>query len=350
MQTVLFDSIKKNWSTEDLVNNRLNFKWYATNNLTAAMEMRNRIIYGDMITNNPLVASTYASDNGFLNMTANIIQGNSFILNTNIDRLWLAWEENKIRITLGRQRINWGQCFVWNPNDLFNVYSFFDFDYVERPGSDAVRIQYYNTATNTSEFAIKMNNQNEVTAAGYYKFNTHGYDIQFLGGVLNSKDYMIGTGWSGSISSVAFRGELSYFQPMKTFTDTSGQFMMSIGADHTFGNRMMIQGEFLYSNKSLNQAPDFLSYYNAPLTVQNLAIVNYNFFAQFSYPVTPLLNATFAGMFFLGIRGYYIGPSVSYSLTNNLDVSFYLQSFSGKFQNQPTQNINLAFLRIKMNF
>ena len=32
---------------------------------------------------------------------------------------------------------------VWNPNDLFNAFSFVDFDYEERPGSDALRIQKY---------------------------------------------------------------------------------------------------------------------------------------------------------------------------------------------------------------
>ena len=36
--------------------------------------------------------------------------------------------------TAGRQRINWGQTFVWNVNDVFNAYSYFDFDYKERPG------------------------------------------------------------------------------------------------------------------------------------------------------------------------------------------------------------------------
>ena len=46
-------------------------------------------------------------------------------------------------LRIGRQRINWGVNLAWNPNDLFNAYSLIDFDYQERPGSDAIRFQYY---------------------------------------------------------------------------------------------------------------------------------------------------------------------------------------------------------------
>ncbi|MCG8318265.1 MAG: hypothetical protein MI921_02070 [Cytophagales bacterium] len=43
---------------------------------------------------------------------------------------------------IGKHRINWGKSYVWNPNDVFNAYSFFDFDYEERRGTDALLIKY----------------------------------------------------------------------------------------------------------------------------------------------------------------------------------------------------------------
>lgn len=111
---------------------------------------------------------------------------------------------------------------MWNPNDIFNAYSFFDFDYVERPGSDALRLQYYNSEVSSTELAVKMNRDKQVTAAGLYKFNAFEYDFQVLGGTLNQTDYVVGCGWSGAIESVSFRGELSYFQPKNKFSDTTG--------------------------------------------------------------------------------------------------------------------------------
>ena len=83
------------------------------------------------------------SDQGFVDLSWNILNEQSFFLNTTIDRLWVDLNYGKFQARIGRQRINWGQTLVWNPNDIFNAYSFFDFDYIERPGSDAVRLQYY---------------------------------------------------------------------------------------------------------------------------------------------------------------------------------------------------------------
>lgn len=211
MQSVMFDSINKNWTMDNYVTNRLNFKWYTTSYLSAVAEMRNRIVFGETIKNNPQTyASSFEHDYGWMNLNHNIATGNSYLVNLNVDRLYVAYQQDKLNITLGRQRINWGQTLVWNPNDIFNAYSFLDFDYIERPGSDALRLQYYTSETTVMEMAIKVNNVNQITAAGLYRFNTSGYDIQLLGGVFNSEDYVAGAGFSGAINSIALRGEASY--------------------------------------------------------------------------------------------------------------------------------------------
>jgi hypothetical protein len=66
-----------------------------------------------------------------------------WIGHTNINRLYLDWRKNNWQVRMGRQRINWGVNLVSNPNDLFNTYSFFDFDYTERPGADALRVKHF---------------------------------------------------------------------------------------------------------------------------------------------------------------------------------------------------------------
>ncbi len=83
------------------------------------------------------------ADDGLVDMSWNIVEKQSFLLNTTIDRLWFDLHFNKFQVTVGRQRINWGQTFVWNPNDIFNAYSFFDFDYVERPEAMLSGFSYF---------------------------------------------------------------------------------------------------------------------------------------------------------------------------------------------------------------
>ncbi|HEY4786787.1 MAG TPA: hypothetical protein VIH57_12090, partial [Bacteroidales bacterium] len=154
LQNAMFDSIQGNWVTENIIHNRLNFKWYPVSSLSGALEMRNRLVFGESIKLDPNSASSYDKDYGLMKLTTNIFHGGSYLLNTSVDRLWLAFEKNKWKITLGRQRINWSQTWVWNPNDIFNTYSFFDFDYAERPGSDAFRVQYYNSEVSVTELAL----------------------------------------------------------------------------------------------------------------------------------------------------------------------------------------------------
>ena len=392
MQSVMYENLNDIWLTENQLHNRLNFEWHISRNFSFFMQTRNRFIYGDLIRLDQVmkdledeldgdtisgIASAFGldpgnlgtglggfsnyidqigGDNGAIDLSLMIAKGKTYLLNLFIDRLWFQYTAGNLEITAGRQRINWGQTFVWNPNDIFNTYNFFDFDYPERPGSDALRIQYYPGTTSAVEAALKLDSAENITAAGLCRFNKWKYDIQLLGGVLNSEDYVAGLGWSGNIKSASFRGEISYFHPMDNFKDTTGLFFASLSSEYIFKNSLMIQVEALYRQlpEDMNVS-DFSEYYSGPLSVKNLSFTEYNIFSQATYPVTPLLNATLGGMVFLGdISGYYIGPSLSYSLMDNLDFSVYFQVFSGKFTDgeggKQKQTFNLGFLRFKMSF
>ena len=60
-----------------------------------------------------------------------LLSADSWFLHTMLDRAWIDYTRGKLQLRLGRQRINWGTNLVWNPNDVFNTFSYFDFDYEE---------------------------------------------------------------------------------------------------------------------------------------------------------------------------------------------------------------------------
>jgi hypothetical protein len=355
MQTIMFEDIQDEWISENLFHNRLNLYLYPVKNLSASLQLRSRLIYGDMIESGTEYIDALDKDGGWLDLSFNLFSGESYALNSTIDRIWIQYTAGNFVGTAGRQRINWGQSRVWNPNDLFNVYSYFDVDYTERPGSDAIRLQYYPGYTSTIELAAKIDSSNKVTAAGLFRFNMLGYDLQFLGGVLGEKDYVAGLGWSGNIRNAGFRGEFSYFHDIENFSDTSGVIIFSCGLDYTFTNAFMLQFEFLYSNKSNMPPGGFLGYYDAPMNVKSLAFTEYSLFAAAAYPITPLLQANMAGMYFPDLKGAFVGPSLSYNMLKNLDLSLFIQYFSAELEHPFTlekqrQNILLTFLRLKWNF
>jgi len=321
----------------------------------ASIQLRNRLMYGETLSLIPGYIDNIAKEDGLFDLSFNLLSGESYVLNSAIDRIWFQYTTEGFSATVGRQRINWGQTFVWNANDVFNTYSYFDFDYEERPGADAVRLQFYPNYTSTIETAVKIDSAHRVTAAAMFRFNVFSYDIQLLAGILSEEDYLGGLGWSGNIGGAGFRGEATYFHPKQNFSDTSGMFMGSVGLDYTFPNTLMLQGEYLYSSKPYTSAYGFIDYYGGPLTVKQLAFTEHSLFASGSYQITPLFYASLSGMYFPKLRGYFIGPNLSYNLLSNLDLAFFLQYFNVEQENplsgnESRQRITLWFLRLKWSF
>jgi hypothetical protein len=348
MQSAMFDSLSGPFLNENLIHNRLNFKAYLNDKITFAAEFRNRLFTGDMVRYGRPYAGLIGDDDGVVDMSWNIIEEQSFLLNTTVDRLWLDLHYNKFQLTLGRQRINWGQTFVWNPNDIFNAYSYFDFDYVERPGSDALRLQFFPSSSSAAEFAVKIDDENDITAAGLYRFNIWNYDFQFLAGYMNSEDIVIGAGWSGSVGSMAFRGEGTWFDPYEDFPGDESTVIITAGLDKVFKKNSMAQIQLMYCNNPVDIGY-FGSLYSGNFSSKDLAFSEFTAFGQFTWAATPLLNFTLAAMWFPDLDGYFAGPSADYSLSGNLDFSLIWQHFNALMDGDRT-NINLAFLRLKYSF
>ena len=348
LQSAMFDTLSGPFIYENLLHNRLNFKGYLNDNITLAVELRNRLFTGDMVRSYYGYSDMVGTDEGWLDMSWNIVDERSFFLNTTIDRVWLDLNFNKFQAKIGRQRINWGQTFVWNPNDIFNAYSFFDFDYTERPGSDAVRLQYYPSFSSAIELAAKIDSEDDVTAAGLYRFSKWGYDIQFLAGYSNSSDVVAGAGWSGSIGSVSFRGEGSWFRPLDNFRDTAGTTIITAGFDKVFEKNSMAQIQLMYCNNPL-ELTNIYSFYTGNLSARDLAFSEFSAFGQFTWAATPLMNIGISAMWFPDLKGYFAGPSFDYSLAENVDLSILWQHFDAEMNSLKTR-INLIFLRIRHSF
>jgi hypothetical protein len=348
MQSVMFDTLSGPFIIDNLIHNRLNIKGFINDNLTFAAEVRNRLFTGDMVRTGASYSEMIGTDHGLADLSWNLLNEPSFFLNTTIDRLWFDLNYGKFQARIGRQRINWGQTLVWNPNDIFNAYSFFDIDYIERPGSDAVRLQYYPNYSSAFEIAVKADFENDITAAALYRFNKSGFDIQFLTGYVDSEDLVVGTGWSGAFGAISFRGEASWFQPAKNFADTTGTGLFTAGFDKIFKNDAMAQMQLMYCNNPLDIS-NFTGLYTGNLSAKDLAFSEFSAFAQFSYPLSPLFNLSVAAMWFPEISGYFAGPSMEYSLAENVDFSLIWQHFKGH-TGETDSRINMGFLRIKYSF
>ena len=349
------DPGQSHWISNHYLQNRLNLYFYPTDNLKGSVQLRNRLFYGEYIDQIPGYAQMLEADNGLVDLSGNVIDQENYAFNMAIDRFWLQYTIGKIDIKAGRQRINWSQTYAFNPNDIFNTYSFFEVDYPERPGTDALRVSYYPTFASTAEAAVSLDSANRVTVAGLYRFNKWSYDFQVLAGLLAEQDYVVGLGWSGNIKGAGFRGEASYFHPKKEDDNAEGIFVASVSFDYMFSNSLYLQLEGLYNELPKSGSANFFQIFNRPLTPKMLSFTEYTILANGSYPITSLWNGSLSTIYYPKMNAVFVGPSIDYSASDNLTLSLFWQTFYGDFPNPLTQinenkAFNFGYFRVKYNF
>lgn len=346
---------ERHWTSNHYLHNRLNFFAYPSDGIKASIQVRNRLFYGDYISDVPGYKSMLSSDNGWIDLSANILETNQVVLNTSVDRLWVEYTFSDLELKAGRQRINWSQTFAFNPNDIFNTYSFFEVDYPERPGSDAVKISWYPSHTSVMEGAFSVDSARRITAAAFYRFNQWSYDFQFLGGILKEQDIVLGTGWSGSVRGMGFRGELSYFHPTDRLTDTTGVLVASLSVDYMLNNSLYLQLETLYNQLPADNGDGFLQVFSQPMSVKNLSFTEYTLLLNASYPLSPLVSTSISTIWYPEMNTFFAGPSLEVSITDNLGASLFWQTFYGEFPGiagttAQKSSFHFAYLRAKWNF
>lgn len=332
------------------IHNRLNFKWYASNELTFAVEARNRLFFGQMIKEFTEYEESINNDDGYLNMGTVLISGDSWFLHSMLDRAWVDYTKGDWQIRVGRQRINWGINLVWNPNDIFNTFSYFEFDYEERPGTDAVKIQYYTGVTSSAQLVYKIGRSADETAiAGMYRFSQFNYDFQFLSGWAG-KDFVLGGGWAGDIKGGGFRGEFSYFAPLQKDNGSEEAFVASVSGDYTLTNSIYLHTGILYNSNGVLGSAGGRTFFDTNLSAKMLSSGMFNLFGQISYPFTPLLSGNFSSMINPSDGSSFLGPSLSYSLGNNLELMVNGQLFLGKTGTEYGEFGKALYGRIKWAF
>lgn len=336
---------------DNLIHNRLNFKWNLNDNLIFKAEVRNRIFYGDLVRASPDYGSQIDNvNNDFFDLSLVITNSRSLVIHTMLDRLYLEYFKDNWEIRLGRQRINWGINNVWNPADWFNAFSFTDFDYEERPGADALSVKYYTGVASSVEVAIRAFDQlDEAIFAGIWKFNKWNYDFQALSGVVKG-DLAFGVGWAGNIGNWGFKGEASQFTPiMEEKRAMGGAFSATLGLDYVFSNGIYCNFGYLFNSEGTTTG-SITELFNFRLSARNLYPYKHAIFIQGTYPLSPLSNLGLAIIYSpVKVHPVFINPTFSYSLAENWDLDVVGQLVFNKSEhfNSPIQ---AAFLRMKYSF
>ncbi len=349
LEQVSFAGSATDLLTNELIHNRINFKYQPNSNFNFRLEVRNRIYYGEEVQQYPGFAALVTNSDETFNLSKNWVNQNSVLINSTIDRASAEYLSGKWDVILGRQRINWGISTVWTPNDIFNTFNYFDFDYEERPGTDAARIQYAFTSSSSLDLAVspgKTNQQN--VGALMFHFNKWDYDFQLFTGVYH-QDFTTGAGWAGNIAGAGFKGEVSYFTPYQHFSDSS-TVSASLSFDYGFKNGIYVLVSGLYNNVGNDSILNIAKLTTEQLSAKNIFPFKYTGFAEISYSFTPILKASLGGMYSPAGNSIIFLPSVTYSIADNWVLDFIGQSFFSQQDGGYRPLGTGVYMRIKWGF
>ncbi|MCP5076580.1 MAG: hypothetical protein GY951_00765 [Psychromonas sp.] len=344
-------------SLDHLIHQRFNYEYRFTPQLRINIGMRNRLIAGDS-TEFPGYADLIKNDPGYFNLSFNWLDNNSLIGNTGFDRLYLDWSNQDWQARIGRSRINWAMSTLWNPNDIFNSYSIYDFDHEERAGSDAILVKRKLGFASSIELVYNPNQESELDSlATRYLFNYKAWDMQLIAGK-SHLDYILGAGFAGDIQGAGLRAEMSWFNPSQNNWDNGEELLKlessmvaTLETDYSFISQRnwMVRASILYISKPQNQDSG-IKFLNLPLTARTLSFSNSTYYADIGFDINPLSRLTFSGSYY-DDGSYFVGLNNSYSLADNWQLQGVLQRFDGSNNSLFGQTPNLlAFVQLKWSF
>ncbi|MGD9160696.1 MAG: hypothetical protein PVG39_19925 [Desulfobacteraceae bacterium] len=349
---------------DQFVHTRVNTAWYPSDSLRGEMDIRVRVFYGDSIKKLHGFSEEVKTDYEFTNLDAELWDRKKSIGYGQIDRLWLDYTKKDLQVTLGRQRIAWGTSLVWNVIDLFNPKSVLDFDYEEKPGADAIRLQYYTGAVSKAELSVSPGKDKEHSAvAALYSVNISGYDFYGIAGVRNNR-WVAGGAWAGYVLDGGFRGEVLVSQsPDRNASQDhsllpvpDGSIFAShrtvvsfvLSGDYTFSNTFYIHAELLYNSNGKRENAGL--YEQEAIDAGMLSPARWSIYQEFAYDINPLTRATLYGMYNPDDNSSIIVPMLSRSVSTNLDLLFIGFLPSGDQNTEFGVYGKSIYLRLKYSF
>jgi hypothetical protein len=335
---------------ENLIHHRLNFRWDIQPDISVVAGLRNRVFAGNFTALNPNLGRDLKEiSDDWIPLSVLWFDRGQYAAHSTLDRLYMEYSVNSWNIRVGRQRINWGINLAFNPNDLFNAYNFLDFDYEERPGADAIRVQYYYDFASGFDLVYNAGDlSNQGGMALRWFFNKNQYDYQIIGGLVRG-DITLGGGWSGYLKNAGWKGEATLFLPT-TDSDLPVAFSATTGIDYSFGKGWMIYGSYLFNSDVDRQREPVLTQ-NVVLTARNLYPFQHNFLIQLSYPASPLVTLSSAFIYSAdSAHPLVFSPNARISLSENWDLDLIGQSFWPMGRAATFDNVSLVFLRIRYSY
>jgi len=267
-------------------------------------------------------------------------------LDWSVYRAWLKYENEKLSLTAGRQRIALGTAYFFSPMDIFNPVSPLALESEERVGVDGAGLELALNENTYLTFAYGIGDViGESKFAADFKTTIQSYDLSLLSARL-LEDWVIAAGFSGYLKNGSLYGEAAY-----TFPEAGDQFLRTIvGYQYSWKNSIILTAEYFYNEGIFTE--EMLT--NPALLAANqdpLVTIGKNFLClSIGFDLNPLLRFNAAAIYELDHGSFFVGPGLSYSASNNLTLAAGAQMLNGSDQGDFGIMPGLVWAKVRWDF
>jgi len=182
----------------------------------------------------------------------------------NVDRLYFKLYFSRADVTIGRQRIAWGQSLLWSPFDVFNRVNFLE-PQEEKAGVNAFRVSIPTGVTSSIEAVFSPESTCDESRTGI-RFLWNMYDAECTGTAIHN---VINT-FTQNIYGFSFKTDIvlgvwfegAYFDenPLSgAVFSPRGYFRWLAGADYSFnpGRKMYLMAEFSHDESGETDSKNY---------------------------------------------------------------------------------------------
>lgn len=314
--------------------------WFAT----AIGDVKNILGYNTINSVSYQTASTRRSDTVFSTQTGryDYTEGEVY---AQLYRLYGGYADEKHRFSAGLQKVSMGVGRIWNPTDLFNPKNPLALEPDEVYGVFALSYTY--SLSNLSQ--ITAVTAQRADHSFKYAGRVKGY-LGFADAAINAVSAddvgMIGYELEGELleSGIELRSEGGWFNDKLLHQQF---FQGLIGADYAFENSLMIIGEWLHTSRTFEREMGL----RTPAGAANNLVRSRDYLGlSAGYQFDPLLYGTFSSIMNADDWSFYAGPSLRYSLDDDMSLGLGGMFYGGKTGTEFGNYGQTYYFNIKITF
>ena len=264
-----------------------------------------------------------------------------------LDNAYIKLSFKYVDLLVGKQQISLGTGYVWNPMDVFNVKDYLDPTY-EQPGHNAVRVDVpvgssstitalYSPEGTWGDSAKMLQFKGRISHFDYYlvaiqkAWHFHDYtrfDEEKMNFVENpEKRQLFGLSTVGELFGVGVWVEYAY-NKMEVSEDFHE---LVFGIDYTFSFQTYVMVEYYMNTLGKIDYKEYsLNDWMRMMAQEQKAITRDQIYVFLRQPLSELTSIGLTGLYSISDGSLALVPTLSYSLSDNVEIYAYLNFNIGK--------------------